>query len=274
MTRGEETTLKVLVVEDDVRMAGLLRRGLGAQGWQVDVQGDAEGARLAVLSQPYDVVVCDIMLPGRSSGLDLCRAVRRVGVWTPFLMLTARTAVEDRVAGLDAGADDYLGKPFAFSELAARLRALVRRGEGDRVSVLEAGPLRLDPVRHEVTAGETLVDLTAREFTLLEYLLRRRGEVVTRSDMLDNVWDYAYDGLSNVVDVYIGYLRRKLRAVGLDGMVRTIRGVGYRLDAPAPVLAPVAAGVAAGVPAGVAAGSTLDDPADAPDGPGASAASW
>ena len=179
--------MDVLVVEDDVRMASLLRRGLAAEGWSVDVQGDAEDARLALLSTPYDVVVCDIMLPGRMSGLDLCRSMRSVGVWTPFLMLTARTSVEDRVAGLDAGADDYLGKPFAF---------------------------------------------TAREFALLEYLMRRAGEVVTRSDMLDHVWDYAYDGLSNVVDVYIGYVRKKLRAAGLDGMLRTIRGVGYRLDAP------------------------------------------
>jgi two-component system OmpR family response regulator len=224
--------VKVLVVEDDMRMASLLRRGLTSEGWEVDVQGDAEDARLALLSTPYDVVVCDIMLPGRSSGLDLCRAMRTMGVWTPFLMLTARTSVEDRVAGLDAGADDYLGKPFAFTELAARLRALSRRGEPDRPTVLEVGPLLLDPARHEVRAGDAVIDLTAREFALLEYLMRRAGEVVTRSDMLDHVWDYAYDGLSNVVDVYIGYLRKKLRTVGLDAMLRTIRGVGYRLDAP------------------------------------------
>ena len=227
-----EDPVKVLVVEDDVRMAGLLRRGLSTEGWDVDVQGDAEDARLALLSTPYDAVVCDIMLPGRSSGLDLCRAVRGLGVWTPFLMLTARTAVEDRVAGLDAGADDYLGKPFAFTELAARLRALIRRGEPERPNVLEIGPLVLDPARHEVTADGEVVELTAREFALLEYLMRRSGEVVTRSDMLDHVWDYAYEGLSNVVDVYIGYVRKKLRAAGLDSMLRTIRGVGYRLDAP------------------------------------------
>ena len=225
--------MDVLVVEDDVRMASLLRRGLTAEGWKVDVQGDAEDARMALLSSRYDVVVCDIMLPGRMSGLDLCRSMRGVGVWTPFLMLTARTSVEDRVAGLDAGADDYLGKPFAFTELAARLRALVRRGESERPIVVEVGPLRLDPARHEVTASGEILEFTAREFALLEYLMRRCGQVVTRSDMLDHVWDYAYDGLSNVVDVYIGYVRRKLRAVGLDGMLRTIRGVGYRLDPPA-----------------------------------------
>jgi two-component system OmpR family response regulator len=245
--------MNVLVVEDDVRMASLLRRGLTAEGWAVDVQGDAEDARLALLSTPYDVVVCDIMLPGRMSGLDLCRSIRSVGVWTPFLMLTARTSVEDRVAGLDAGADDYLGKPFAFTELAARLRALVRRGEPERPMVIEVGPLRLDPARHEVSAHGEVIEFTAREFALLEYLMRRAGEVVTRSDMLDHVWDYAYDGLSNVVDVYIGYVRKKLRAVGLDAMLRTIRGVGYRLDAPAGerMDAPVASVAAGGVTAGV-----------------------
>ncbi len=225
-------TVKILVVEDDVRMAGLLRRGLTAQGWQVDSVGEGSTARAAVLSQPYDAVVCDIMLPGRTSGLELCRQVRRAGVWTPFLMLTARTAVEDRVAGLDAGADDYLTKPFAFTELVARLRALVRRGEVERPAVLTVGPLSLDSVRHEVTCDQGIIELTAREFALLEYLMRRQGEVVTRGDMLDNIWDYAYDGLSNVVDVYIGYLRRKLRQYGLESMVRTIRGVGYRMDPP------------------------------------------
>ncbi len=211
-------------------MAALLQRGLGAAGWAVDVVDRAVDARHAVESTPYDVVVCDIGLPGETSGLDWCRQLRLDGIWTPVLLLTARTSIGDRVRGLDAGADDYLGKPFAFSELAARLRALLRRGAVERPAVLELEELRLDPARHRASYADTPLDLTAREFALLEYLMRRAGDVVTRTEILDHVWEYAYDGLSNVVDVYVGYLRRKLTAGGAPQIIKTLRGVGYQLD--------------------------------------------
>lgn len=223
--------MKVLVVEDEVRMAGLLRRGLQAEGWAVDLAGDAEDARHAVQSTPYDMIVCDIGLPRGESGLDWCRWLRSAGIWTPVLLLTARTSVDDRIAGLDCGADDYLGKPFAFGELAARLRALLRRGETVRPVVLEIGELRLDPARREAAYGEAGLDLSPREFSLLEFLMRRAGDVVTRTDILDHVWDYAYDGVSNVVDVYVSYLRRKFAEVGAPTVIETVRGVGYRLVA-------------------------------------------
>ena len=222
--------MKLLVVEDDVRMAGLLRRGLGQEGWAVDVAGDAAEARHAVDSTPYDAVVCDVGLPGES-GVDWCRWFRAEGHWTPVLMLTARTGVGERIAGLDSGADDYLGKPFAFEELAARLRALLRRGETARPTSLEVGALRLDPAEHRVHWHDRPVALSPREFALLDYFMRRPGDVLSRSDILEHVWDYAYDGTSNVVDVYVRYLRTRLAEVDADDLIETVRGVGYRLTA-------------------------------------------
>jgi two-component system OmpR family response regulator len=224
--------VKVLVIEDDVRMAGLLRRGLEQEGWAVDVVGDALDARHAVISTPYDAVVCDVGLPGEESGLDWCRWLRREAVWTPVLMLTARTEVADRIAGLDVGADDYLGKPFAFGELAARLRAMLRRGETARPVLLTNGQLELDPASHEVRWQGRRVELSPREFALLDYFMRRSGDVLRRTEILDHVWDYAYDGTSNVVDVYVGYLRTRLAAAGAPDLIDTVRGVGYRLAAP------------------------------------------
>ncbi len=221
--------MKVLVVEDDVRMAGLLRRGLRQEGWAVDVVREAIDARHAVESTPYDAVVCDVGLPGLESGLDWCRWLRGEGIWTPVLMLTARTDLADRVAGLDGGADDYLGKPFAFDELAARLRALLRRGETERPAVLRNGDLVLDPATHDARWAGTAVQLSPREFALLDYFMRRPGDVLRRSDILDHVWEYAYDGTSNVVDVYVRYLRAKLAAAGAPELLETVRGVGYRL---------------------------------------------
>jgi len=215
-------------VEDEVRMAGLLRKGLVAEGWAVDVVGDAADARHAVESSPYDAVICDIGLPD-GSGLDWCRWLREKGIWTPVLLLTARNSVADRVAGLDCGADDYLGKPFAFAELAARIRVLLRRGEIPRPTTLVVGELHLDPARHEVRHAGKLLELSAREFALLEFLMRRAGDLVSRTEILDHVWDYAYDGVSNVVDVYISYLRRKLAEAGAPASVQTVRGAGYRL---------------------------------------------
>jgi two-component system OmpR family response regulator len=225
--------MKLLVIEDDVRMASLLRRGLAQEGWAVDVVGNALDARHAVASTPYDAIVCDVGLPGRESGLEWCRWLRGEGRWTPVLMLTARTGVGDRIAGLDCGADDYLGKPFAFDELAARMRALLRRGETERPTILKHADLVLDPAEHRVTWQGREVDLSPRELALLDYFMRRPGDVLRRTEILDHVWDYAYDGTSNIVDVYVRYLRRRLTEAGCPDLIETVRGVGYRLAAPA-----------------------------------------
>lgn len=221
--------MKVLVVEDDTRMAGLLRRGLAQEGWAVDVVGDAVDARHAVQSTPFDAVVCDVGLPGPESGLDWCRWLRAEGHWTPVLMLTARTTVTDRIAGLDCGADDYLGKPFAFGELAARLRALLRRGGTERPTELRNGDLLLDPAEHTARWRGQEIELSPRELALLDYFMRRPGDVLRRKEILDHVWDYAFDGTSNIVDVYVGYLRKRLSAAGCPDLIETLRGVGYRL---------------------------------------------
>jgi two-component system OmpR family response regulator len=222
--------VKLLVIEDDVRMAGLLRRGLAQEGWAVDLVRDAADARHAVDSTPYDLIVCDVGLPGGESGFDWCRRFRADGRWTPVLMLTARTGVDDRIAGLDCGADDYLGKPFAFGELAARLRALLRRGETARPTTLNNGDLVLDPAEHQVRWRQRAIELSPREFALLDYFMRRPGDVLRRTEILEHVWDYAYDGTSNVVDVYVGYLRGRLKAAGIGSdVIETVRGVGYRL---------------------------------------------
>jgi two-component system OmpR family response regulator len=221
---------RVLVVEDDARLAALLQRGLDRQGYDVEIVGAADTARAAVLAGAYDAIVCDVMLPGNEDGMDWCRWLRGLGIWTPVLMLTARTGVRDRIAGLDAGADDYLGKPFAFGELSARMHALLRRNAEPHATTLRSGPLVLDLVRHEVRVDDTAVDLTPREFSVLEFLLRRQGEAVSRTEILDNVWDFAYDRGSNVVDVNVGALRRKLRAHGAGRVISTVRGVGYRAE--------------------------------------------
>ena len=221
--------MKLLVIEDDLRMGGLLRRGLAQEGWAVDLVTNALDARHAVESTPYDAVVCDVGLPGPESGLDWCTWYRAHGYWTPVLMLTARTGVGDRIAGLDCGADDYLGKPFAFGELAARLRALLRRGETARPVALRHDDLVLDPAEHLARWRENVLDLSPREFALLDYFMRRPGDVLRRSEILDHVWDYAYDGTSNVVDVYVGYLRARMAQAGCPELIETVRGVGYRL---------------------------------------------
>ncbi|MEO5654024.1 MAG: response regulator transcription factor [Marmoricola sp.] len=221
--------MKLLVIEDDLRMGGLLRRGLTQEGWAVDLVVNALDARHAVESTPYDAIVCDVGLPGPESGLDWCSWFRTHGYWTPVLMLTARTGVGDRIAGLDCGADDYLGKPFAFGELAARLRALLRRGETERPVGLRHGDLVLDPAEHLVRWQDRVLDLSPREFALLDYFMRRPGDVLRRSEILDHVWEYAYDGTSNVVDVYVGYLRTRMAQAGCPELIQTVRGVGYRL---------------------------------------------
>jgi two-component system OmpR family response regulator len=220
--------MRALVVEDELKMAALIRRGLVEEGYAADVARTGEEAIWMASATPYDAIVLDVMLPGRS-GLEVCRSLRASGVWSPILMLTARDGVEDKVSGLDSGADDYLSKPFSFAELLARLRALTRRGPSERPSVLEAGSLRLDPATRQAWRGEVEVDLSAKEFALLETLMRNAGDVLTRLDLLEHAWDYGYENRSNVVDVYVRYLRAKIdRPFSLDS-IETVRGVGYRL---------------------------------------------
>jgi two-component system, OmpR family, response regulator len=220
--------VRALVVEDGPKMAALVRRGLVEEGYAADVAGTGEDALWMARSTAYDVIVLDVMLPGLD-GFGVCRELRVGDIWTPILMLTARDGVQDRVVGLDAGADDYLVKPFSFAELLARLRALARRGLAERPTVLQAGSLRLDPATRQVWRGDTLVELSAKEFALLEAFLRRPGQVLSRLDLLEHAWDHAYENRSNVVDVYVGYLRAKIdRPFGRQS-IDTVRGAGYRL---------------------------------------------
>ena len=219
-------TVRILIVEDELKMASLLSRGLMEEGHAVDVERTGDGALLLARSVEYDAVVLDLMLPG-INGVEVCRQLRESGVWTPVLMLTARDAIEDRVAGLDAGADDYLPKPFSFAELLARLRALVRRGAAERPTVLEVGDLRLDPATRQVWRDAEEIKLSGKEFA--ETFMRRPGQVLSRYQLLEHAWDYAYENRSNVVDVYLGYLRDKIdRPFGRESL-ETVRGVGYRL---------------------------------------------
>jgi two-component system OmpR family response regulator len=224
-------TVRLLIVEDEIRMAALLKRGFEEEGYAVEVAGNGTDALWSATENEYDAVILDVMLPGLG-GIEVCRRLRERNRWAPVIMVTARDAVIDRVDGLDAGADDYLVKPFSFAELAARVRALVRRGTHERPRLLEVGTLRLDPLRRQVWRDGTEVALTRREFALLELLMRRCGEVLTRTVILEHVWDFAYDPGSNVVDQYIAYLRAKVdRAFGRHD-IETLRGVGYRLRPP------------------------------------------
>ncbi len=223
--------MRMLVVEDEARMASLIQRALVREGYAVDVVGDGAEALWAATETDYDAVVLDAMIP-ELDGFEVCRRLRAGGRWTPVLMLTARDGVEDRVRGLDAGADDYLTKPFALKELLARLRALTRRGLGPRPVELQVGDLALDVAQHEVRRAGEAVSLSPKEFALLELFMRRPGEVLSRSHIVDHVWDFAYDGGSNVVDVYVRYLRRKIDVPFGRNDIETVRGVGYRLRAP------------------------------------------
>jgi two-component system OmpR family response regulator len=221
--------MRILVVEDEPKVASAIRRGLEQHAYAVDVVGAGAKAISIATEYDYDAIVLDLMSPG-PDGLEVCRELRRRGRWAPILMLTARGAVADRMGGLDAGADDYLVKPFAFGELLARLRALLRGRAGSRPPVLETGDLLVDPARHSVVRCGREVELTAREFSLLEYLTRHAGEVLTRMQILEHVWDIRYDGSSNIVNVYVGYLRRKLEEPFGRPLIRTVRGVGYALE--------------------------------------------
>ena len=218
----------MLVVEDDVKMARLIRRGLAEEGVLVDIAPTGEAGLWRADASEYDAVVLDVLLPG-IDGFEVCRRLRAAGNWSPVLMLTARADVEDRVEGLDAGADDYLTKPFSFAELLARLRALARRPPLERPAVLEAGDLRLDPATRTVRRGQKPIELSAKEFALLETFMRRPGQVLSRLDLLDHAWDYAYENRSNVVDVYVRYLREKIDRPFGRTSIETVRGVGYRL---------------------------------------------
>jgi DNA-binding response OmpR family regulator len=222
--------VRVLVVEDELRLAQALRRGLVAEGFTVDLAHDGEDGLHRALEGDYAVIVLDVMLP-RLSGYRVCQQLRAAQVWTPVLMLSAKDGEHDEADGLDLGADDYLTKPFSFVVLVARLRALLRRGAPDRPAVLAAGDLTMDPSTRDVARGETPVSLTPREFALLEFLLRHRGEVMTKSQILDQVWDEPYAGDANVVEVYVGYLRRKVDTPFGRRSIETVRGVGYRLAA-------------------------------------------
>lgn len=220
--------MRLLVVEDEAKMAGLIKRGLAEEGIAADVAPSGEDAVWMAQAVAYGAVLLDVMLPG-IDGFEVCRRLRAAGVWTPLLMLTARDAVEDRVAGLDGGADDYLVKPFAFDELLARVRALVRRGPVERPVVLEVGDLRLDPADHRVERAGTPIALSPTEYAMLEAFMRNPGRVMSRLRLLESVWDDGYENRSNVVDVYVRYLREKIdRPFGVRS-IETVRGAGYLL---------------------------------------------
>jgi two-component system OmpR family response regulator len=222
--------MRVLVVEDEERLAEGLRAGLEAEGFATDVAADGIDGLWMAREHPYDAIVLDILLPGMN-GYRVCAAIREAGVWTPILMLTAKDGELDEAEALDTGADDFVTKPFSYVALVARLRALIRRGAVERPAILEAGNLRFDPGARRAWRGQTEVALTAREMALLEFLLRRKGEVVTKSDILAHVWDAHFDGDPNVVEVYVGHLRNKLDRPFGKRSIGTIRGEGYRMEA-------------------------------------------
>jgi len=221
--------VRVLVVEDEKGLAAGLKRGLEAEGFAVDVAIDGTDGLWMAREQPYDAMVLDILLPG-VNGFKICSTLREEGNWTPILMLTAKDGELDEAEALDSGADDYLTKPFSYVVLMAHLRALLRRGVRERPAVMEAGDLRLDPAAHRCWRGEIEIELTPREFSLLEFLLRRKGEVLPKREILDHVWDYDFEGDPNIVEVYVRHLREKLdRPFGRE-TVKTVRGAGYRLE--------------------------------------------
>ena len=224
--------MRILVVEDSAKMAGLLKLGLEREGYAVDVTASAVDAVWLACEHGYDVVVLDVILDDagqQADGFEVCRRLRQAGCWVPVLMVTARDAVPDRVHGLDAGADDYLPKPFHLPEFLARVRALIRRGAVARPAVLTVGDLSLDPARHEVRRAAGLIGLTRTEFALLEYLMRHAGEALTRQRLVEHVWDYAFDGDPRILDVYVRALREKIDRPYRRSSLQTVRGTGYRI---------------------------------------------
>jgi two-component system, OmpR family, response regulator len=222
-------TMRLLVVEDDAKLVRALQRGLEREGYTVDAAVTGEEALSQASAHDYDAVVLDLMLPG-PDGFAVCRELRRNERWAPVLMLTARDQVSDRIRGLDVGADDYLVKPFDFGELLARLRALIRRGPSERAPVLEVGDLSVDPATRIVVRGGCDIELTAREFAVLHFLAQHAGEVVSREQLLEHVWGESDDGSTNIVDVYVGYLRKKLERRSRSRLIRTVRGIGFQLE--------------------------------------------
>jgi len=221
--------MRILIVEDDKRVSGAVKRGLEREGYAVDVAWDGEEGRWLATENSYDAILLDAMLP-KLSGDELCSTLRELGDWTPILMLTARSGAAEEASALDAGADDFLSKPFSYVVLLARLRALLRRGRHDRPAVLAAGDLRLDPATHQVWRAEVPIELTARQFSLLEFFLRRRGEILSKTTILQHVWDFAFEGDPNIVEVYVGQLRRRIDQPFGRASLQTVRLVGYRLD--------------------------------------------
>ncbi len=220
--------MRILVVEDARRLAGIIKRGLIEEGYAVDNAYDGEEAQYMAESTPFDMIILDIMLP-KKDGVTICRELRAKKVNTPILMLTAKDSVEDKVAGLDSGADDYQVKPFAFAELLARVRALLRREALPKTQKLEVGDLVMDGQTREVWRGQRKIDLTTKEYAILEYFMRRPNAVVTRTMLGENVWDYEFDGISNIIDVYVRRIRRKIDEDGQESLIQTLRGAGYRL---------------------------------------------
>jgi len=230
--RTELQAVRILVVEDEHKLAGVLKRGLEEEGYAVDVAYDGEEGLAVATTTPFDLIVLDVMLP-QLDGLNVCHQLRAQNRHMPVLMLTARDAVDDRVAGLDSGADDYLTKPFAFREFVARIRALLRRdGLSARDPILRVGDLHIDTVSHEVRRAGKLIDLTSKEYAILEYFARNPNRVLTRTQIAEHVWDFDFVSMSNVIDVYIGYLRRKLGDDSEPRLLRTIRGTGYQFRVP------------------------------------------
>jgi two-component system OmpR family response regulator len=223
------TAAKLLLVEDDLKLARTIRRGLESEGYSVDLAHTGDEALADTALHDYDGVILDLLLPG-VDGNEVCRALRARDRWVPVLMLTALGDVQDRISGLDAGADDYLVKPFDFGELLARIRALLRRGPSERPAPIRVGQLHADPLTRVVTWGEHSAELTPREYALVEFMIRRPGQVLTRSQLLDAVWAEDYDGSANVVDVYVGYVRRKLERPARRPLIRTVRGAGFVLE--------------------------------------------
>ena len=221
--------MKILVVEDDSKVAGFIDHGLKEEGYIVDVASDGEEATMLAHANEYDIILLDLLLP-KKNGFQVANELRREGRNTPILMLTSRDAIEDVVRGLDAGADDYLTKPFKFDELLARIRALHRRGGAERLEILRCGPISLDRLRHVVNVRDRQLDLTVKEFQLLEYFMLHAEEVVRRTTLLEKVWDMHFDPESNVVDVHVGNLRRKLTRAAGEALLGTVRGVGFRLS--------------------------------------------
>ena len=233
-TQGDKShkirpTSRLLVVEDDIKLAQTIQRGLEIEGYLVDLAHTGGDALDQAAARDYDAVILDVLLPGHN-GHDVCQQLRSRDPWLPVLMLTALDHVEDRIRGLEMGADDYLVKPFDFGELVARVKALIRRGPSERPAPIELGDLRADPLTRMVTWADETVELTPREYALLEFMLRRPGQIVSRSQLLDQVWAEDYEGSPNVVDVYIGYVRRKLERDGVPPLIRTVRGSGFVLD--------------------------------------------